>query len=374
MSILKSVWNYQGEESRSISPENPIGEKGKAAMTASNLGPSRKGSSSVPINPKETITLAEINGPGIIKHFWMTTPEKTTAGSFILRDLILRIYWDDEQNPSVECPLGDFFCNGFGTRCLVNSLPIVVNPTSGMNCYFQMPFKKKAKITLTSEHPKPINHVFYTFDYALVNNLPENTIYFHAKWNREKIVKKGIDYTLIDNIKGQGYYVGTYLALCALERYWWGEGEFKFYIDNDDKFPTISSTGTEDYFGGAWAFHQQKYGKLPEAQTFNTLFTGYPFYSTQNHTREFFNTGKPNPNPEHAFGDDALPMHGLYRWHLLDPISFHKNLKVTLQNIGNDDISLYERQDDISSVAYWYQTEPHNNFSDILSRNDRLPR
>ena len=179
----------------------------------------------------------------------MTVTDKTIAGSFVLRDLILRIYWDDESTPSVESPLGDFFCNGFGTRCEVNSLPIVVNPTSGMNCYFEMPFRKKAKITLTNEHPEFIKHIFYTFNYALTE-VPDDAMYFHAKWNREPITTKGKDYTLIDGIKGTGYYVGTYFALCALERYWWGEGEFKFYIDGDEDFPTITSTGAEDYL---WA-------------------------------------------------------------------------------------------------------------------------
>ncbi|AXX65071.1 MAG: DUF2961 domain-containing protein [Lactobacillus sp.] len=370
---LNSIWNYQGEQSRNITPENKYGEKGKAAMSASKLGVGRKGSPSVPINPNETITLAEIEGPGIIRHIWMTVPDKTTAGSFVLRDLILRMYWDDESTPSVEVPLGDFFCNGFGQSCEVNSLPIVVNPTAGMNSYFEMPFRKKAKITLTSEHPNFIKHIFYTFSYALTD-VPDDALYFHAKWNRERSTKKGIDYTLIDNIKGHGYYVGTYMALCALERYWWGEGEFKFYLDDDQEFPTITSTGAEDYFGGAWAFHKRNYGELPYAKNFNTLFMGYPFQSKRDSTRDYFSAGKPNPNSPHGFGDDALPMHGLYRWHLPDPISFHKNLRVTFQDLGNDDIKLYEREDDISTVAYWYQNEPHNKFKNILNREDRLPR
>ena len=371
MDYLKNVWIHKGEESRAITPENKHGEKGKAAMAASKLGPSRKGCASVPIEAGETIILAEMDGPGILRHFWMTVPDKTTAGSFVLRDLILRIYWDDETMPSVESPLGDFFCNGFGTRCDVNSLPIVVNPTSGMNCYFEMPFRKHAKITLTSEHPVRINDIFYTFNYALTE-VPEEAMYFHAKWNRERITKKGIDYTLLDQVEGVGYYVGTYMALCALERYWWGEGEFKFYIDGDKEYPTITSTGAEDYFGGAWAFHKQPFGKRPYAQTYNTLFMGYPFQSKKDHTREYFSTG--NLNPAHGFGDDALPMHGLYRWHLPDPLSFKKNLRVTFQNIGNNDISLYEREDDVSTVAYWYQKEPHNKFTPILKRVDRLPR
>lgn len=372
MRQLDNIWMHRGEYSRTITPENKTGEKGKAAMSASSLGVGRKGCASIAIKTNETIVLAEIDGPGILRHFWMTVTDKTTAGSFVLRDLILRMYWDDEETPSVESPLGDFFCNGFGTRCNVNSLPIVVNPTSGMNCYFEMPFRKKARITLTNEHPQEIKNVFYTFNFALMD-IPVEAMYFHAKWNRERSTTKGIDYTIIDNVCGKGYYVGTYMALCALERYWWGEGEFKFYLDGDNKYPTITSTGAEDYFGGAWAFHKKNFGEQTFAENFNTLYMGYPFQSKHDHTRDFFSTGT-DPNPVHGFGNDALPMHGLYRWHLPDPISFHENLRVTFQNIGNNDIELYEREDDVSTVAYWYQNEPHKKFKELLPRNERLPR
>ena len=271
----------------------------------------------------------------------MTVPEKTVAGSFVLRDLVLRMYWDDEEVPSVECPLGDFFCNGFGEPCDVNSLPIAVNPTSGMNCYFELPFRKHARITLTSEHPSFIKHIFYTFNYVLAD-VPTEAMYFHAKWNRERVTQRGRDYVLIDGVKGVGYYVGTYMALCALERYWWGEGEFKFYIDGDKDYPTVCSTGAEDYFGGAWAFLKRPFGERVYPKTFCGLFAGYPYYSKQDHTRERFSAGKPNPNPMLATNDDALPAHGLYRWHLPDPISFKRDLRVTFQCLGNDDIALYE--------------------------------
>ena len=207
----------------------------------------------MPLESGETITLADIEGPGIIRHIWMTVPDKTAAGSFVMRDLVLRFYWDDEETPSVECPVGDFFCNGFGERAIVNSMPICVNPTGGMNCYFEMPFRKHAKVTLTSDAPRFIKYIFYTFNYALTD-VPDDAMYFHARFNRERSTRRGVDYTVLDGVRGKGYYVGTYMALCALERYWWGEGEMKFFLDGDEEFPTVTSTGAEDYFGGAWAF------------------------------------------------------------------------------------------------------------------------
>lgn len=371
--FLKDVWMHGGEESRAITPENITGEKGRAAMSASHLGVGRKGSCCVPLESGETITLADIEGPGIIRHIWMTVPDKTAAGSFVMRDLVLRFYWDDEEIPSVECPVGDFFCNGFGERAIVNSMPICVNPTGGMNCYFEMPFRKHAKVTLTSEHPGFIKYIFYTFNYALTD-VPDDAMYFHARFNRERSTRRGVDYTVLDCVRGKGYYVGTYMALCALERYWWGEGEMKFFLDGDEEFPTVTSTGAEDYFGGAWAFLDRPPHALPEAQCFNTLFAGYPYRSTRDATRDRFSAGKPNPNPMLATNDDALPRHGLYRWHLPDPISFKEDLRVTFQDLGNDDIKLYEREDDISTVAYWYQSEPHAVLAPFAARQDRVPR
>lgn len=374
LSELDNVLHYNGEKSRTISGENKNGTPGAAAMQAGKLGPSRKGSPDISLEAGETVTLADIQGPAEIRHIWFTVTDRTTKGSFVLRDLILRIYWDDEVSPSVETPLGDFFCNGFGTRCQVNSLPIVVNPTGGMNSYFKMPFNHHARITITNEHPAFIKHFFYTINYVIKSQPDLKSLYFHARWNRENPVKLGNDYTVIDSIKGHGYYVGTYMAICALERYWWGEGEFKFFIDEDGQYPTVTSTGTEDYFGGAWAFHERKFGERPHALTYSTLYQGYPFQSTHDHTRDRFSAGKPDPNPVHAFGDDALPMHGLYRWHLPDPIAFDTQLRVTYQDLGNDDIGLFERADDISTVAYWYQAEPHAAQQPILSRRQRLPR
>ena len=372
MGLLSAITTYHKQTTRAITPENPTGGKGCAAMTNSDLGHSRKGTASISLECNQETTIAEIEGPGMIQHIWMTVRNQTELGSFVLRDLIIRIYWDNSNDPAVVSPLGDFFCNGFGEYCDVNSLPIVVNPTGGFNTYFEMPFAKHARITIENQHPKVLSSFFYTINYALVDELPKNHMYFHAHWSRCRITEKQNDYTLIENINGPGYYVGTYLALTALERYWWGEGEFKFYIDDDDDYPTITSTGTEDYFGGAWAFHKYGPDGHPYAKNFCTPFLGYPYQSHRDITRDRFRTAK--LNPIHAFGDDGLPQHGLYRWHLTDPIAFEDSLTVTLQQIGNDDIHLFEREDDVASVAYWYALSPIGSSIPLPGREERLPR
>jgi hypothetical protein len=161
--------------SRSISPENPNGDKGQGGQATNHLGIGRKGRPCIAIKGGETVTIANIQGPGVLQHFWVTVTDKlhhrAQEGNYLLRDVVLRMYWDDEVTPSVEVPLGDFFCNGFGIRTNVNSLPISVNPTGGMNCYFAMPFHKSAKITIENQHSEEISGFFYTFNYTLVDSL-----------------------------------------------------------------------------------------------------------------------------------------------------------------------------------------------------------
>lgn len=345
-------------KSRAINAENPNGEKGKGGMAASHLGSSRKGSPCLRrLAPGSTTTLAEIEGTGVIQHIWITVSDKTEANNFtLLRDLVIKMYWEGEKEPSVESPLGDFFCNGFARDCIVNSLPIVVNPTRGMNSYFPMPFRKKARITIENQHEVEVPIFFYQIDYCLYDELPEETAYFHAQWKRERLTEKQNDYTILDGVKGKGHYVGVYMALTTLERYWWGEGEIKIYLDGDDKYPTICGTGTEDYFGGAWGFHEKdQYGNpIKTETTYCTPFMGYPFYSCIDNTKNL--------------------MHGMYRWHILDPIRFQHDLRVTIQQIGVCKRGLFERQDDVASVAYWYQTEPHHHFGPLMKKEDRWPR
>ena len=360
---LSSLTLMKHGRSRSITGENPKGEKGSGGKASSHLGPSRKGSPCIQgLEPGSTVTLADINGPGVIQHIWMTVTDRTEHDYYVLRDLVLRMYWDGEKNPSVEVPLGDFFCLGFGRSYEVNSIPIAVNPTRAMNCYFQMPFKENAKITIENQHEVTVPAFFFQIDYCLTDDMPEEVLYFHAQWRRERETTKTIDYTVLDNVKGKGHYVGTFLALTTLERYWWGEGEMKFYLDGDTDFPTICGTGTEDYFGGAWSFGYEEDGEVKE-KTFCTPFMGYPFYSKTNDTVYF-----------KYHNNDTLPQRSFYRWHIYDPIIFHEDLRVTLQQIGTCHKGNFERADDVASVAYWYQTEPHNLFPKLPEKEMRWPR
>ena len=271
----------------------------------------------------ETVTLAETEGPGVIQHIWMTVTDRVSdKNRYVLRDLVLRFYWDGETSPSVESPLGDFFCCGFGVAYQVNSLPVVVNPTRGFNSYFPMPFGKSMKITLENQCDEDVNAFFYQVDYCLLPELPEKSGYFHAQWRRQRITEKAKDYVILDNVRGKGQYVGTYMALTALERYWYGEGEVKFYLDGDEEYPTICGTGTEDYFGGAWSFATRKNGKTVE-NTFCTPYLGYPYYSR--HDTEIHND---------YHNDDMMPQRSFYRWHIPDPVLFDEDIRVTIQQIG----------------------------------------
>lgn len=352
-----------GVHSRSINAENPTGAPGQAARAASRLGPGRKGSASVPLPAGETLTLAEIDGPGVIRHMWLTLPDRTEAGPFVLRDLVLRAYWDGSTVPSVEVPIGDFFCNGFG-RCLVTSAPIVVAPNGGMNCYFPMPFRTGARLTLTSEHAGDVGSVYFQIDYTEGDRIDDRTGYFHAQWRRSNAsTELGVDHVILDDVTGPGSYVGTYVALTALQRYWWGEGEVKFYLDGDSDYPTLCSTGLEDYAGGAWAFQDElSNDPPPQVINFSAPYIGYPHYAADDSTKASpFVTGMP-------------PTHGLYRWHLPDPIYFDRTLRVAVQQIGAWDHGLFERQDDIATTAYWYQARPATSVPELPGVALRQPR
>jgi hypothetical protein len=332
---------------RSISAENVTGAQGAGGMATEGTGaiPARflgrgwKVSPSIPVPGLSTVTLADIEGPGAIQHMWMTVPN--TAW----RHLVLRCYWDDEPRASVETPLGDFFASGWCERCNVASLPVAVNPAGGFNCYWQMPFRRRARVTLENIRPFGIDEFYYQVDYTLTG-VPADEAYLHAQWRRSNPLENKQDHTLLDGVQGQGHYVGTYMAWGTNSNGWWGEGEIKFYLDGDSDFPTICGTGTEDYFGGAWGFIEQPGGQYG---LYNTPFLGMP------------QVIKPDGVTR------SQQRFGLYRWHVLDPIRFRSDLRVTMQALGwrwdPDSKPRYlPLRDDIASTAFWYQTEPHAPF------------
>lgn len=331
-------------ETRSISAENPTGEKGGGASAipdahnpASQLGKGWKVRPAIDLPGHSKVVLASVAGPGVIEHIWMTVDPKA------YRDCVLRFYWDDEPTPSVEVPLGDFFAEGHGVRYNVNSLMVAVNPSGGFNSYWPMPFRKHATITIENQAPETIPGFFYQITYAL-GSVPERAAYFHAQWRRDMTTREHPEHVILDGVEGRGQYVGTFLAWSQLSNGWWGEGEVKFYVDGDQENPTINTTGTEDYFGGAWGF----------GSTFSSPFSGYPY-----------SRNTPGEIPEHA----------LYRWHVLDPIRFKHDLRVTIQALGWWPNGKFQPlTDDIASVAVWYQLEPHNRFPPLPGREARFPR
>ena len=351
---MGNLFRLSDAKTRSISPENFTGEKGKGGMAdskneernvanarhaARDLGQGWKVNPFIIINPEETFTLAEIDESGCIQHIWMTP-----TGNW--RYSILRIYWDDEKEPSVECPVGDFFGMGWGEYAHLNSLAVCVNPGSAFNCYWQMPFRKKCKITMENLADTPMR-LYYQIDYCLTE-VPEDAGYFHAQFRRTNPVPYKDVYTIVDGIKGKGHYVGTYMAWQVNNNRWWGEGEIKFFMDGDKQFPTICGTGTEDYFCGSYNFDRG--GNYIELST--------PYAGLHQVIR-----------PDGTYR--ANQRFGMYRWHITDPIRFEKDLKVTIQDLGwRADRRYLAQRSDISSVAFWYQQEPHKIFPKLLSKDE----
>lgn len=341
---MDKLYELKDAKTRSISPENFTGEKGKGGMAtleegnakraARELGQGWKVNPYIYIEPGQTYTLAEIEGPGIINHMWMTP-----VGDYRL--MIIRFYWDDEEHPSVEAPVGDFHAAGWGmgNEPRITSLAMCVNPRSGLNSYWQMPFRKRCRVTMENLGDKRAS-LYYQIDYSL-EHVDKNTPYFHAQFRRVNPLPYKDVYTIVDGIKGRGHYVGTYLAHGANSPGWWGEGEIKFFMDGDTDFPTICGTGEEDYFCGSYGYNERNENGQEIYDNFSTPYTGFYHVKYEGTQRRF----------------------GQYRWHITDPVRFESDLRVTIQSLGWQSEGRYlPLQDDQASVAYWYQLEPHNPF------------
>jgi len=343
------LYRLSNAQTRSISPENFTGEKGRGGMAtegtgaraARELGQGWKVSPSVRIEPGQVFTLAEIKGSGAIQHIWMTP-----TGNW--RFSILRMYWDDETTPSVEVPVGDFFASGWGRYAQLTSLAVAVNPGSAFNSYWTMPFRRSARITMENIAPETMT-LYYQVDYTLTT-IEDDAAYLHAQFRRTNPVPYKEVYTILDGVRGEGHYVGTHMSWGVNNNGWWGEGEIKFYMDGDTDFATIVGTGTEDYFCGSYDFENQE---THQYQEFSTPYAGMPLVI----------------RPDGLYRSQQR--FSLYRWHIMDPIRFARDLKVTIQALGWRSGGRYlPLQDDIASVAYWYQAEPHAAFPTLPAKDD----
>jgi len=308
-----------------------------------------------PIAPGETLTLLDAAGPGTITHIWFTI---ASDEKYHLKKLVLRAFWDGEAAPSVETPVGDFFGLGLGQYLLYQSLPLQVAPDNALNAFFPMPFQKTARLTVTNEGSRKVDDFYFNIDYRIYKHpLAADTLYFHAQYrqatpakgwttswerNGDAVVEQkknldGADNYVWMEATGRGHFVGVTMSVLQNQDDWWGEGDDMFFIDGE-KLPSINGTGSEDYFLGAWDFGGHSFS--------------YPFY------------GAPLVGAELAGRASSA-----YRFHLDSPITFTKSIKATIEH-GHANA----RSDNLFSVAYWYQTEPHAPFPPLPPVNDRLPK
>ncbi len=289
-----------------------------------------------PIAPGETLVVADLEGPGVIRHIWFTINAKDPRYG---RSLVLRMYWDNQEQPAVESPLGDFFAVGHGTRRLVDSAPVAVTSEGrAYNCYWPMPFGKRARITLTNDSPQhKVGNAYFYVDYEKVAQLPPDTANFHAQYRQEFPTQMGRNYLILD-AEGSGQYVGTVLSAYCRTSGWFGEGDDFFYIDGESEL-SLRGTGTEDYFCDAWGFRE-----------FHRPYYGVVQYD----------------------GASVGNRLSAYRWHIPDPVSFKKSLRVEIEHQGvtRDEqdkrvSGAGERADLFSSVAFWYQTGKAKRFAEL---------
>ena len=320
-------------ESRSISFENPTGERGKGGMAASQIGVGRKGAALKSISPGQTVTLCDIEGPGVIRRMWVTLEGKKEN----LLGFVIRGYWDGQETPSIEAPIGNFFGCAHGVAKAYQSAVHAMTDTAGMTLTLPMPFTKNARFTVTNEGIHEHVPFYYQIDLTINETLPDDVGRLHAAWRRENPTVLGEDFTILPRRVGKGRFVGCIIGINNVDRKWWGEGEFKAFLDGDTEFPTLVGTGTEDYIGQAWGFHENAflYGGVSLRQDW--LWT-------------------------------------LYRWHLKDPLYWKEDIRITLQQIGSDDEhgGYYNKQEDVSATAFWYEPIPSEPLEALAGYAERM--
>lgn len=337
-----------GLETRSISFENPTGERGRGGQAASPLGVGRKGSPARALQAGEEVILADIQGNGTIRHIWMTTyPNPVT-----LRGAIIRVYWDGQEHPSIEAPMGDFFGFAHGATPAFQSAVHSVGEAVGMNIWLPMPFTQSMRITFINESPI-LMPLFYQIDYTLGDNHAEDVGRLHVLFQRQNPTTAGVDFELMPERRGKGRFIGAVMGVRPLSPSWWGEGAFKFYLDGDTTFPTITGTGAEDYVGLSWGLQPTPF-----------LYHG----STYRETDSSSATG-------------AISM---YRWHIMDPVLWQSSGRATIQQIGYKPdpeppktvaeylANLFEREDDWSAASFWYEAIPSAPLPDLPDFQARI--
>lgn len=351
-----------GVHSRWISFENLSGAKGEGGQA--NEG--RKGSPARVIESGERVRIAEIDGPGVIRRIWLTVRGEPQ----ILRGLVIRIYWDGQSKPSVEAPLQDFFGIPFARQERFESM-FFSNPEGrSFNCFIPMPFRGKAIVELENQAPVATSNLFFDINYTIGDKLPEDLAYFHAYWRRENPTTPKEDFEILPKVSGRGRFLGCNVGIRALGDYrhaWFGEGEMKIYVDGDRELPTLVGTGTEDLVGSAWGLG-----------LFNHLYQGCILEQRKH------------------------GVWGLYRYHVPDPVYFHNDIRVTLQQMSGasaDQIiekiqpdnypemvadhkrfnpethtgwQNFESPQDVCATAYWYQTLPSPDWGPIQSYEERM--
>jgi hypothetical protein len=367
MMVAPEPYRFSRLESRSVTQENPTGGKGLGGKGRGN-GNCRKGAPAYRnVMPGETKELCNVQGPGMIRHLWMTVQNRTPEK---LRNYIFRVYWDDAAHPSVEAPLGDFFGVAHG-RSTGYMTPYIGTPEGkGFQCYFPMPFDRRCRMTLENDTPDVMPWLFYQVDYTLGDEIASEMGRFHAHFRRENRCPVGKDYTILETHGSPGVYVGTMMGVNPWGPGWWGEGELKFYIDGDRQYPTINGTGFEDYICSGWGLGSHA-----------ALYTGVNYMARE-----------PQTTQERFVS--------VYRFHVLDPVYFQSDLKVTVQQLGSthglgedwrkdfdalrktygwSDLhhhpgmsdNIYERSDDYCSMAYWYQKVTNQALPALPAREQR---
>jgi hypothetical protein len=299
--------------------------------SADPSGGNADGRQDLPIQPGETREMASIEGPGAITHIWVTIASKDQNH---LRNLVLRMYWDGEETPSVESPIGDFFGQGNNSYYQYSSLPLQIGTSNGLNSFWRMPFGKSARVTVTNDGPVKVDAFYYYVDYQKYERFEDDGSRFHVQYRQAFPCVAGENYVLME-AAGRGHYVGTNLSIHLRADGWWGEGDDMIYVDGEEE-PSLQGTGSEDYFCGAWCY----------GEAFSDMYLGCP-QRGEHKTNALWN---------------------VYRYHIEDPVPFEKSIKVTIEHGHAND-----RSDDFSSVAYWYQTEPHAAFPALPAAEQRIP-